>query len=135
MDKLLQLNIVTPERLIISDKVDQVNVPGSEGDLGIMFDHAPILTSIRAGQLSYEKGKDTVYLVVSGGYLEVSDNRVTILAETAEFVSEIDHVRAEKARSDAESLLSKVDLSEDEFREAQLKLFRAIARLENTEKK
>ncbi len=135
MGKLLQLNIVTPERHVVTEKVDQVNVPGSEGDLGIMFDHAPILTTMRPGQLSYEKGTDIVYMVVSGGYLEVTDNRVTILAETAEFLSEIDRVRAEKSKADAESLLSKAELPEAEFREAQLKLFRAIARLENTEKK
>ena len=134
MENLLQLNIVTPERHVVTDKVDQVNVPGSEGDLGILYDHAPILTAMRPGQLSYQKGSDTVYMVVSGGYLEVTDNRVTVLAETAEFLDEIDRARAERAKADAESLLISSQ-TEDEVREAQLKLFRAIARLENTEKK
>lgn len=133
-DNLLQLTIVTPERSMVSDKVNQVNVPGSEGDLGILYDHAPILTTMRPGQLSYEKGNETVYLVVSGGYLEVTDNRVTVLAETAEFLSEIDRDRAEKSRVEAESLLTNAQ-TEEEFRDAQLKLFRAIARLESTEKK
>lgn len=134
MSNLLQLNIVTPERHMVTDKVDQVNVPGSEGDLGILYDHAAILTAMRPGMLSYQKGAETIYMVVSGGYLEVTDNRVTVLAETAEFLNEIDRTRAEKARAEAESLLTTAQ-SEDEFREAQLKLFRAIARLENTEKK
>ena len=134
MTNLLQLNIVTPERHMVADKVDQVNVPGSEGDLGILYDHASILTTMRAGQLSYQKGPETIYLVVSGGYLEVTENRVTVLAETAEFLNEIDRSRAEKARAEAESLLTSAQ-TDDEFREAQLKLFRAIARLENTEKK
>lgn len=133
-EKLLQLNIVTPERSMVSDKVDQVNIPGSEGDMGILYDHAPILTAMRPGQLSYQKGPDTIYLVVSGGYLEVTDNRVTVLAETAEFLSEIDRDRAERARVEAESLLTNAQ-TEEEFREAQKKLFRAIARLESTEKK
>ncbi len=133
-DNLLQLNIVTPERSMVSDKVDQVNIPGSEGDMGILYDHAPILTAMRPGQLSYQKGPDTIYLVVSGGYLEVTDNRVTVLAETAEFLSEIDRDRAERARVEAESLLTNAQ-TEEEFREAQKKLFRAIARLESTEKK
>jgi F-type H+-transporting ATPase subunit epsilon len=133
-DNLLQLNIVTPERSMVTDKVNQVNIPGSEGDLGILYDHAPILTTMRPGQLSYEKDSETVYLVVSGGYLEVTDNRVTVLAETAEFLSEIDRDRAEKSKTEAESLLTNAQ-TEEEFRDAQLKLFRAIARLESTEKK
>jgi len=133
MSEKLILSIVTPEKLLVSEEVDQVNVPGSEGDLGILYDHAPILTNLRSGQLSYEKEGETIALVVSGGYLEVTDNRVTILAETGEFLHEIDHERAERAQAQAEELLGKTDLSEEEFIEAQKKLFRAIARLENSE--
>ena len=133
MSEKLILSIVTPEKLLVSEEVDQVNVPGSEGDLGILYDHAPILTNLRSGQLSYEKDGETIALVVSGGYLEVTDNRVTILAETGEFVHEIDRERAERAQAQAEELLGKTDLSEEEFIEAQKKLFRAIARLENSE--
>ena len=133
MSEKLILNIVTPEKLLVSEEVDQVNVPGSEGDMGILYDHTPILTNLRSGQLSYEKDGETIALVVSGGYLEVTDNRVTILAETGEFVHEIDRERAERARAQAEELLGKTDLSEEEFIETQKKLFRAIARLENSE--
>jgi len=133
MSEKLILNIVTPEKLLVSEEVDQVNVPGSEGDMGILYDHTPILTNLRSGQLSYEKDGETIALVVSGGYLEVTDNRVTILAETGEFVHEIDRERAERAQAQAEELLGKTDLSEEEFIEAQKKLFRAIARLENSE--
>ena len=129
----LNLSVVTPEKQLVAEEVDQVNAPGTEGDLGILFDHAPILTNLRPGQLSYEKDGETVVMVVSGGYLEVTDNRVTVLAETGEFLSEIDRARAEKAHAHAEDLLSKPGLSEEEFIEAQKKLFRAIARLENTE--
>ena len=128
----LNLNVVTPEKQLVAEEVDQVNAPGTEGDLGILFDHAPILTNLRPGQLSYEKDGETVIMVVSEGYLEVSDNRVTVLAETGEFLNEIDRARAEKALEHAEELLSKPGLSEEEFSEAQKKLFRAIARLENT---
>jgi len=133
MSEKLILSIVTPEKLLVSEEVDQVNVPGSEGDLGILYDHAPILTNLRSGQLSYEKEGETIALVVSGGYLEVTDNRVTILAETGEFLHEIDRERAERAQAQAEELLGKTDISEEEFIEAQKKLFRAIARLENSE--
>ena len=130
MSQKLTLSIVTPEKQLVSDEVDQVNVPGTEGDLGILYDHAPILTNLRSGQLSYEKDGETVALVVSGGYLEVTDNRVTVLAETGEFLHEIDRERAERAHADAEKLLL-TDLSEEEFIETQKKLFRAVARLES----
>ncbi len=130
MSQKLILSIVTPEKQLVSEEVDQVNAPGSEGDLGILYDHAPILTNLRSGQLSYEKDGETIALVVSGGYLEVSENRVTVLAETGEFLHEIDRERAERAHAGAEKLLL-TDLSEEEFVEAQKKLFRAIARLEN----
>jgi len=130
MSQKIILSIVTPERQLVAEEVDQVNAPGSEGDLGILYDHAPLLTNLRSGQLSYEKDGETVALVVSGGYLEVTDNRVTVLAETGEFLHEIDRERAERAYADAEKLLL-TDLSEEEFIETQKKLFRAVARLEN----
>jgi F-type H+-transporting ATPase subunit epsilon len=134
-DQKLELNIVTPERLMVADKVDQVNVPGSEGDLGILYDHSPLLTAMRSGPLSYEKNGEVVSLIVSGGYLEVTDNRVTVLAETAEFSHEVDRERAERARIEAEKTLENTDISEDEFSQAQLKLFRAMARLDHSSEK
>ena len=133
MSEKLKLSVVTPQKQLISEEVDQVNAPGSEGDFGILYDHAPFLTNLRSGQLSYENDGESTTLVIGGGYLEVTDNRVTILAETGEFVHEIDRERAERARSKAEEKLSNPDLSEEEFSETQKKLFRAIARLENSE--
>ena len=133
----LQLSIVTPERLVLSEDVDQVNVPGVEGDLGILYDHAPILTTMRAGRFSYElvgeKGRETINMIVSGGYLEVTDNRVIVLAEAVEFLDEIDKGRAKASLAKAEKALSNPDLTDDEFTEAQNRLFRAIARIEPTE--
>ena len=133
MTQKLILSIVTPEKQLVSEEVDQVNVPGTEGDLGILYDHAPILTVLRSGQLSYEKEGETFVLVVSGGYLEVTDNRVTVMAETGEFLKEIDRERAERAQAEAEKRLGETDISEEEYIETQKKLFRAIARLENSE--
>ena len=133
----LQLSVVTPERLVLTEEVDQVNVPGVEGDLGILYDHAPILTTMRPGRFSYEllgeKGKETTHMIISGGYLEVTDNRVIVLAETVEFLDEIDKERAKNSLVKAEEALANTDLSDDQFTEAQDKLFRAIARLEPTE--
>ena len=133
----LKISIVTPERLVLNEEVDQVNAPGVEGDLGILYDHAPLLTTMRAGRFSYEllgeKGRETINMIVSGGYLEVTDNRVIVLAETVEFLDEIDKERAKNSLVKAEEALANTDLSDDEFADAQDRLFRAIARLEPTE--
>ena len=133
----LKLSIVTPERLVLNEEVDQVNAPGVEGDLGVLYDHAPLLTTMRAGRFSYEllgeKGRETINMIVSGGYLEVTDNRVIVLAETVEFLDEIDKERAKASLVKAEEALTNADLSDAEFVEAQDRLFRAVARLEPTE--
>ena len=137
VENKLQLSIVTPERLVLDEDVDQVNVPGVEGDLGILYDHAPLLTTMRPGRFSYElsgeKGREAIHMIVSGGYLEVTDNRVIVLAEAVEFLDEIDKERAKASLMKAEEALSNTDLSDDEFIETQNRLFRAIARLEPTE--
>ena len=129
-DKLF-LSVVTPKKeMVVDAEVNQVNIPGFDGDMGILPNHAPLLTLLRAGRFSYQKGEEEIELVVSEGYAEVTDNRVTVLAESAEFLHEIDHDRAETARAAAEKLLEKADLEGEAFKEAQDKLFRALARLE-----
>lgn len=129
-DKLL-LSLVTPQKeMVVDAEVDQVNIPGFDGDMGILANHAPLFTILRPGRFSYQNGEDEVELVISQGYAEVTDNRVTVLAESAEFLDEVDLARAETARADAEKLLEKTDLEGDAFKEAQDKLFRALARLE-----
>ena len=129
-DKLL-LSLVTPEKeMVVDADVDQVNIPGFDGDIGILADHAPLFTILRPGRFSYQKGEEEIELVISQGYAEVTDNRVTVLAESAEFLHEVDHDRAETARAEAEKLLEKADLEGEAFKEAQDKLFRALARLE-----
>ena len=133
MSQKLKLNVVTPEKQLVSEEVDQVNAPGSEGDFGILYDHAPFLTNLRSGQLSYENDGETKALVIGGGYLEVTDNRVTVLAETAEFLDEIDRERAERSQAESEKRLGQADISQEEYVETQNKLFRAIARLENSD--
>ncbi len=135
MEKKLHFTLVTPEKECVAEYVDQVNVPGTEGDMGILYDHSPIISTLRPGQLSYENGDEIIALVVSHGYMEVTDNRVTVLAETAEFLTDIDSKRAEAAKSKAEHLLAKGGLSQKDEEEAHKKLFRAVARLENSELK
>ena len=129
-NKRLELHVVSPQRQLVADHVDQVNAPGIEGDLGILYDHAALLTALRPGPLSYLKGEEETGMIISGGYLEVAENRIIVLAGSAEFLNEIDRERAKKAKARAEDILEKADLTDDEFKEAQLKLFRATARLE-----
>ena len=127
--EILELFIVTPERLLINDKVGQVNIPGIDGDMGILPNHAPIISTLRPGSISYEIDATATNLVVSGGFMEVANNRVIVLAESAEFTSEIDKQRALKSKEKAEKTLADSELSDLEFEEAQLRLFRATARL------
>ncbi len=133
MENKLLFTLVTPEKNYVTDYVDQVNVPGVEGDMGILYDHAPLISTLRPGRLSYEKDGDVISLVVSHGYMEVTDNRVTVLAETAEFLSDIDSKRAADAKTNAEQALAQGGLSQKEEEEAHKKLFRAVARLESAE--
>jgi F-type H+-transporting ATPase subunit epsilon len=131
MADTLLLSLVTPQKeMVVDAEVDQVNIPGFDGDMGILANHSPLFTILRPGRFSYQKGEEEIELVISQGYAEVTDNRVTVLAESAEFLHEVDHDRAETARADAERLLEKSDLEGDAFKEAQDKLFRALARLE-----
>jgi len=132
-EEFLKLDIVTSERLLVTEKVEQVNISGIDGDMGILPNHAPIISTLRPGSLSYEvDGKSTI-LVISGGFMEVANNRVIILAESAEFTNEIDKQRALASKEKAEKALVDAELSDLEFKENQLRLFRATARLEVNE--
>ena len=131
MAEKLLITLVTPEKEVVVDPdVDQVNIPGIDGDMGILPNHAPLFTTLRPGRFSYEKGDDIIELVVSHGYAEVTDDRVTLLSESGEFLNDIDHQRAEAAKKKAEQLLAQPNLEEEAQRDAQDKLFRAVARLE-----
>lgn len=89
MDKSLHLEIVTPDCLLLSEQVDYVGAPGIEGEFGIMLNHIPFLTALSVGNLHYKANGRTSYVYVAGGFADVSDNKVTILAESAELVEGI----------------------------------------------
>ena len=124
----LRLDIVTPERSVVSDTVDSVTVPGREGEIGILPGHAALISSLKSGILAYTKGADTRRMVVAGGFVEVSNDRVSVLADSAEFSDEIDAAatRAELDRIDREM----GTLSGDELDEARDRFERAEARLQ-----
>jgi F-type H+-transporting ATPase subunit epsilon len=102
----LQLDIVTPDQLVMSKQVDYVGAPGQEGEFGVLPGHIPFISALSIGALHYNVDKQTRYVFVSGGFAEVSDNKVTILAESAEEASCIDFARAQKALKRAEDRLN-----------------------------
>lgn len=101
----LQLEIVTPERLAYADEVDAVIVPGSEGELGILPHHAPLVSTLGLGELKIRKGGQEESFAIVGGFLQVRPDKVVVLAETADMASEIDLEKAHEARREAERLL------------------------------
>jgi F-type H+-transporting ATPase subunit epsilon len=101
----IQLDIVTPERLAFSEEVDAVNVPGIEGELGILPHHAPLVSTLGAGELRIRKGSTEESFAIFGGFLQVLPDKVVVLAETADLASEIDLAKAEEARREAEKAL------------------------------
>jgi F-type H+-transporting ATPase subunit epsilon len=101
----IQLDIVTPERLAFSEEVDAVNVPGIEGELGILPHHAPLVSTLGVGELRIRKGSTEESFAIFGGFLQVLPDKVVVLAETADMASEIDLAKAEEARREAEKTL------------------------------
>ncbi|MBK7091677.1 MAG: ATP synthase F1 subunit epsilon [bacterium] len=106
-----KLSIVSPERILFEDEVVSLVVPGGEGYLGILSNHAPLISTLKVGEIKFrDKNNKELWMATSGGFIEVSNNKATILADTAEFVHEIDHGRAMKELERAEGLLN-MDLS------------------------
>ena len=101
----LQLEIVTPERLAYSDEVDSVQLPGIEGELGVLPHHAPLISTLGVGELRIRKGGAEESFAIVGGFLQVLPTKVVVLAETADMASEIDLEKAQEARREAERAL------------------------------
>jgi F-type H+-transporting ATPase subunit epsilon len=127
----IQLIVVTPERQLLRESVVEVTVPGLEGQLGILPGHAPLMTELGIGELSYRTSRSShpIVLAVIGGFGEVLPDRVTVLAETAERAEEIDLARAEEAKARAEKRLAAGDTNIDWDR-ANIALQRSIIRIQ-----
>lgn len=131
MANQIRLEVVTPTGAIVNEDVDIVNAPGYGGDFGILANHAPFLSTIKIGTMTYEKDKERKSLMISGGFSEVSNNKVTFLVESAEFGDNIDVDRAMKAKERAEKRLAQ-GVQHDEalnVLRAEVSLQRAVARL------
>src|SRR5215510_1411288 len=124
----IHLSIVTPERLLIDDVADEVQIPGAEGYLGILPGHAPLFSELKIGELGYRKGSSWTWLSVAWGFAEVLPDRVTVLAETAERASEIDIERATRAKERAEQRIRSGG-NELDYKRALVSLERAMVRI------
>ena len=130
----LMLEIVTPEKMAFSGKVEEVTIPGTEGEFGVLRGHASLLSSIDMGELNFTKDGKKTYYAVSTGYAEVTSSKVTILVETAERSDMIDKERAKRARDIAESKVNNLSKEDGEREAAKAALVRATVRLNVAEK-
>ncbi len=125
----IELQIVTPDRLVLQQQVDEVEIPGSEGYFGVLPGHTPMLASLAVGELWYRKGQEKSYLSIAFGFAEVLPDRVTILARLAERGEDIDPARAESARKRAEERLAQPTIEID-YERARAALMKSISRLQ-----
>jgi F-type H+-transporting ATPase subunit epsilon len=125
----IDLQIVTPDRLIVQEQVDEVEIPGSEGYFGVLPGHTPMLASLAVGELWYRKGQEKFFLSIAFGFAEVLPDRVTILARIAERAEEISVERAEQAKRRAEERLAH-SASEIDYERARVALMKSVARLQ-----
>ncbi|MFQ6081889.1 MAG: F0F1 ATP synthase subunit epsilon [Candidatus Aminicenantia bacterium] len=133
----INLEVITPERLLVKEEVDEVVVPGSLGYLGILPGHRPFLSTLGLGELIYRQGQERHYLSVFGGYVEVLADRVLVLADIGEKAKEIDRERAIEAQKRAEEDLKRAkkgELSEEEIENALIRLRKALIRLQVIDK-
>ena len=127
----IHLEVVTPTGPVVSEDVDIVTAPGVEGEFGVLANHAPFLSAIKTGTLVFKQDKREKFLMVSGGFAEVSNNKATFLVETAEFGHEIDVDRALQAKERAEKRLARDIAHADDLDRirAEIALQRAVARI------
>jgi F-type H+-transporting ATPase subunit epsilon len=124
----IDLQIVTPEKMLVHQQVDEVEVPGTEGYFGVLPGHTPLLASLAVGELWYRVGQEKTYLSIAFGFAEVLPDRVTILARLAERAEEIEVERAEAARKRAEERLVRAH-SEADYERARVALMKSVSRL------
>jgi F-type H+-transporting ATPase subunit epsilon len=125
----LTLEIVTPDRSVVREQVDEVEIPGAEGYFGVLPGHTPLLAMLKVGELWYRQGSEKSYLSIAFGFAEVLPDRVTILAQLAERPDDIDVARAEAAKHRAEERIAKLSADVD-FERARIALMKSLVRLQ-----
>jgi len=130
MAEKIRLRLVTPSRLLLDEEVDEVTAPGALGEFGVLPKHISFLTLLEVGEMSYKQGGERHHLALSGGYAEVLDEVITVLAGAAEYSDEIDIERARAARERAEKRMAELSQEDKEFAAAEAALRRALVRLQ-----
>ena len=130
MAELLKLELVTPQRKVVSEEVDEITATGTLGEFGILPGHAPFLTSLKIGELSYKKSGAVYHLAVNAGYFEVVNDMVTVLVDSSERAEEIDLERAKRAHARAEEALKKLSQEDMEYKAMEAALQRALIRMQ-----
>lgn len=129
MASTILLELVTPERLVLSEEVDEAVLPGFEGEFGVLPGHTQFLAILNIGILRYRKGSETRKIALGGGYAEVTPERVVVMADTAEHAGEIDVERAQRARDRAEAALKELSLDDEAYAKVYAELQRALVRM------
>jgi F-type H+-transporting ATPase subunit epsilon len=129
MASTIRLELVTPERLLLSEEVDEVVLPGYEGEFGVLPGHTQLLAILNVGILWYRKGSAINKIALGGGFAEVTHDRIVVMADTAERADEIDLERAQRARERAEARLKELSLDDDTYAKAYAQLQRALVRM------
>ena len=129
MASTIRLELVTPERLLLSEEVDEVVAPGYEGEFGVLPEHTQFLAILNVGMLRYRKGSAMNRVALGGGFAEVTPDRVVVMADTAERADEIDLERAQRARDRAEARLKELSLDDETYAKAYAELQRALVRM------
>ena len=125
----IDLTVVTPEKAVVHEQVDELEIPGAEGYFGVLPGHAPLFSELKVGELGYRKGTTWSFLSVAWGFVEVLPNQVRVLAETAERAQEIDLDRATRAKERAEQRIAKGG-DEIDYRRALVAIERALIRIQ-----
>ncbi len=133
-ESTFKLTVVSPERLVVSEEVEAAQVPGKNGYLGILPGHAPMMTELDIGELSYRQGDRTGYLALTWGYCEVLSDQVIVLAERAERAEEVDLERAQASMERARKRLSNLRDTDTDFLRARTSLQRALIRVQVSQK-
>ena len=135
MADAIHLDIITPEKVVFSDSIEMVTAPGGLGEFGVLPGHAPLVTTLEPGEVAIKKDNREYWLAISGGFAEVGNDKVIILAEAAELAQEIDTKRAETAKIQAEEKLKSLSSDDSQFLEVTLALKRATNRIKVSARK
>ena len=135
MASKLKFEIITPERVVLKDEVDQITIPTAEGEITVLPNHIPLIAVLRPGEIVAKKGKEEIAMACSGGFIEVTGDKVLILADTAEKAEELVEAEIEKARERAQKILEEKHLDAEKYADAAAGLERELARLKVARKR